>query len=189
MASCTAWLRCGVFPNSLNDTIVVLIPKVDNSICLKDLRPISLCNVLYKIVSKVLANRLKKVLHNHFQYAFLPDRLITDNVTVAFEIIHSMRQKTKGTKFEAALKIDITKAYDRVDWLFLKHMLSKMGFGDQWIKWMWLYISIVNYNIALNGELVGPICPHRGLRQGIHFPLTCLLFVLKVCLPYSNRQS
>lgn len=90
---CKEWLENGSFPANLNDTNVVLIPKKENACCLKDLRPIALCNVLYKIMAKVLANRLEKILPNLIsenQSAFMPGRSITDNVLVSFEVIHHM---------------------------------------------------------------------------------------------------
>jgi hypothetical protein len=93
------WLRRGRFPEHLNDTNIVLIPKVDNPTSMKDLRPISLCNVLYKILSKVLANRLKPLLNRYIsaeQSAFIADRSILDNVMVAMETIHHMKCKVKG---------------------------------------------------------------------------------------------
>lgn len=85
---------------------------------MKDLRPIALCNVMYKILSKVLANRLRVVLPHIIsenQSAFVKDRCITDNVLVAFEVIHHMNRKKHGMEWEVALKLDISKAYDRVD--------------------------------------------------------------------------
>lgn len=90
------WLRTKCFPGELNSTNVVLIPKKENASCLKDLLPIALCNVLYKILLKVLANRLKDVLPciiSENQSAFVKNRSITDNVLVAFEVIHHMSQK------------------------------------------------------------------------------------------------
>ena len=93
---CMEWLNSCSFPANLNDTNVVLIPKKENARCMKDLRPIALCNILYKILAKVLENRLKKILPtliSENQSAFVPGRNITDNVLVAFEIIHHMNRK------------------------------------------------------------------------------------------------
>jgi hypothetical protein len=101
------WLQRGRFPPQLNNTNIVLIPKIDNPTSMKDLRPISLCNVIYKIISKVLANRLKLLLNMYIsleQSAFVADRSILDNVTVAMETIHHMKCKTRGKVGEVALK-------------------------------------------------------------------------------------
>lgn len=103
-----------MFPAKLNDTNVVLILKNENT---KDLRHIALCNVLYKILAKVLANRLKfsitRLIFEN-QYAFNQGR----NILVAFDVIHHMNRKNRGNEYELALKLDISKAYDRVDWSF-----------------------------------------------------------------------
>ncbi|KAL8098510.1 hypothetical protein AgCh_031328 [Apium graveolens] len=115
--SCKCWLDSVSFPANLNETNVVLIPKKENARCMKDLRPIALCNVLYKVLAKVLSNRLKVLLPNVIsenQSAFVPGRSIADNVLVAFEVVHHMRRKSRGSDGEIALKLDISKAYDRV---------------------------------------------------------------------------
>lgn len=119
-------------PEEWNQTIISLIPKVKCPEQVTDLRPISLCNVIYKIVSKALANRLKVILPEIIsptQSAFVPGRLISDNILlIAYEMTHHLLNKRKGGTSYAAIKLDMIKAYDRVEWLFLKDMMIKMGF-------------------------------------------------------------
>jgi hypothetical protein len=101
-----------------NETIVVLTPNVQNPDCLKYLRPISLCNVVYKLISKVIANRLKTILGEIVspnQSAFVTGRLISDNMILAYEMSHYMRRKRKGKDVHTALKLDMSKAHDRVE--------------------------------------------------------------------------
>ncbi|KAK4381552.1 putative mitochondrial protein [Sesamum angolense] len=124
-------------PPGLNHTHIALIPKCKKPDTLTQFRLISLCNVVYKITSKSIANRLKPLLDNIIsscQAAFVPGRLITDNVLLAFEVNHYLNTKKWGEKGYMALKLDISKAYDKVEWKFL--------------------------------EKFGSIIPQRGLRQG-----------------------
>ena len=103
---------------ALNHTHIVLIPKVKNPVKMSDFRPISLCNVIYKIITKMLANRLKQILPQIIgltQSAFVPRRLITDNVLVSYEALHTMHGRKKGKTGSLALKLDVSKAYDRME--------------------------------------------------------------------------
>ena len=112
----------GICPPDFNKTHIFLIPKVKSPKKISEFRPISLCNVIYKLVSKVLANRLQGVLPSIIsenQSAFQARRLITDNILMAFETLHYMKHQPGKGGF-MALKLDMSKAYDRVEWSFLK---------------------------------------------------------------------
>ncbi|XP_058784794.1 uncharacterized protein LOC131659630 [Vicia villosa] len=175
----TTWMTRGFFPPELNETNICLIPKCPNPKNMKDLRPISLCNVVYKLISKVLANRLKLVLDKcvlEEQSAFIEGRSILDNAMVATEIIHALKRKTSGNMANLALKIDISKAYDRVDWGFLREIMRRMGFDERWIHWLLMCVTSVHYSVLVNSDRVEPIFPGRGLRQGD--PLSPYLFIL-----------
>ncbi|KAL5759510.1 hypothetical protein ACOSQ2_018348 [Xanthoceras sorbifolium] len=162
-----------------NKTNIVLIPKKKNPESLKDFRPISLCSVVYKIIAKVLANRLKKVLPDIIspsQSAFVPGRLIFNNVVVAFEALHSLNKKKSGSLWWMALKLDMSKAYDRVEWAFLRAVLEKMNFPCRLVGLILDCISTSSFSFVLNGKRMGCVIPSRGLRQGC--PLSPFLFVL-----------
>ncbi|XP_019168831.1 PREDICTED: uncharacterized protein LOC109164736 [Ipomoea nil] len=120
-------LNSGSLPEGLNDTNVVLIPKKDAPETVADMRPIALSNVLYRIMAKVIANRMKPLMGNlisEAQSAFIPGRLITDNILIAAEVGHYLNRKQCGRKGWAALKLDMAKAYDRMEWQFLRWMLE-----------------------------------------------------------------
>ncbi|KAA3486936.1 reverse transcriptase [Gossypium australe] len=106
----------------INGTNIVLIPKTNSPSNMNQFRSISLCNMLYKIISKILVNRFRKVLNiciDEYQCAFILGRQITDNILVAYKILHSFKKKKKGSTESFALKLDTSKAYDRVELNFI----------------------------------------------------------------------
>jgi hypothetical protein len=117
--------------NDVNEAAIVLLPKKESPDSLKDFRPISLCNVIYKVVSKFLVNRMRPLLNDIVaptHSAFVPGRLIIDNALIVFECLHALDQGRQSYKKFGALKLDLTKAYDRVDWEYLERVLMRLGF-------------------------------------------------------------
>ena len=182
-------LNTGSIPPSINRTFITLIPKIKSLVRVSDYPPppIALCNILYKLISKVLANRLKKILPciiSESQSAFQSSKAITNNILVAFETLHHMKnQKSKKGGF-MAMKLDMSKAYDRVEWIYLVRIMEKLGFCEKWVSLVLECISTISYSILVNGELRGDIRPSRGLRQGD--PLSPYLFLL--CSEGLNRM-
>lgn len=162
------FFRNGEIEKGMNLTNICLIPKKLNASSLKEFRPISLCNVAFKVISKILAKRLKKVLPSIIsdsQAAFVEGRLISDNILVAHEMLHALNSRNKCAEEVIAVKTDISKAYDR-EWSFLKKAMETLVFSEKWCSIMMKCVSSFQYQVLINETPYGEITPSRGLRQG-----------------------
>ena len=168
--------KYSVFERSLNSSFLTLIPKKNNAIDVKDFQPISLVGSVYKLLSKVLPNRLRVVLDSlvsESQNAFVRRRQILDSVLIANECLDS---RLKSHVPRVVCKLDIEKAYDHVNWDKLFYLLDRMGFGVRWRGWIKACITTVRFSIIVNGSPIGLFGSSYGLRQGDL--LSPLLFLL-----------
>ncbi|XP_073022635.1 uncharacterized protein [Primulina eburnea] len=164
-------------PQGFTATTITLIPKVEGARAWSDFRPISLCNVTNKIISKLLYSRLRDVVERLVspnQSGFVPGRMISDNILLAQELTHSITLPSRGGN--VILKLDMAKAYDRVQWHFLFDVMRHFGFSERVVALVSACISHCHFSVNINGSLSGFFGSTRGLRQGD--PLSPLLFVL-----------
>lgn len=139
-----------------NSTILTLIPKKQNANRVTEFRPISCCNTVYKAISKLLADRLKQVLPSiisNTQSAFIPGRLLAENVLLATELIQGYNWKRISKR--SMLKVDLKKAFDSINWSFIVRILQALGFPDSFVNLIYQCISTTRFSVAINGELCG----------------------------------
>jgi hypothetical protein len=160
----------------LNSTFIAMISKSDSLEYFEDFRPISLCNSIYKVVEKIIARRLKPIISEAIskeQFGFMEGRHIHEAIWVAQEGLHSLKtKKLKGI----VVKMDLSKDYDRVSWLYLRIFLTHLGFEVPSINSVMSYISTTKFAFLINGEASPFFHAERGLRQGC--PFSPLLFLL-----------
>nr|KAJ0191956.1 hypothetical protein LSAT_V11C800414360 [Lactuca sativa] len=166
----------GYIDKGCNSSFIILVPKVQDPITINDFRPISLIGCLYKIISKVLAERLKKVVHlvvSSAQTTFIKNRNILDGPLILNEFISWVkRNKKKAFTF----KVDFEKAFDSLSWEFLDSVMLQMEFGVKWRSWIRGCLSSTRVSVIINGSATKEFDMERGLRQGD--PLSPFLFII-----------
>ncbi|WCJ37950.1 Retrovirus-related Pol polyprotein from type-1 retrotransposable element R2 [Euphorbia peplus] len=183
-AAVKEFFQSGKLLKQVNVTALVIIPKNSNPQGLGDFRPIACCTVIYKTITKILTSRLAPVLKNLIsanQSAFVPGRCISDNILLAHELVRNYHRVSSGSN--CALKVDLQKAYDTIDWDFLEEILLQFGFPNKFITWIMVCLRNSCYSIVLNGGLSSFFPGAHGVRQGD--PMSPLLFVL--CMEYLSR--
>ena len=173
--------KFGFLPKGVNSTILALIPKKTDSMGMRDYRPIACCNVLYKVVSKILANRLKKLLPRIIcenQSAFIKGRLLMENVLLASEMVKDYHKSSIPPR--CVMKIDISKAFDSVQWEFVLKGLKALNFPEKYIHWIKLCITSLSFSVQVNGDLVGYFQSARSLRQGCSLSLYLFVFCMNI---------
>uniref|UniRef100_A0A2N9HJ77 Reverse transcriptase domain-containing protein n=1 Tax=Fagus sylvatica TaxID=28930 RepID=A0A2N9HJ77_FAGSY len=176
----------GRMPKYLNKTLISLIPKCLGPETLSQFRPISLCNTVYKIVTKIIVYWLRPIIGNlvsPFQVAFVPGRRGLDNVVIAQELIHSIHRK-KGRLGQLILKLDLEKAYDRLEWDFIREVLTFFKFPPPFVDLVLECVTTSSFSILVNGGQLENFKPSRGIRQGD--PLSPYLFIL--CMEYLSLK-
>ena len=190
-----SFFNSGELHRRQNETHVRLIPKIVGPKRVSDYRPIALCTTHYKIIAKILTKRLQPLLADLIsghQSAFVPGRAISDNVLITHEILYYLRTSAARQRCSMAVKTDISKAYDRIEWDFLREVLTRFGFHSVWVSWIMECVSSVSYTFLINGAPQGGY--HRLVDYGKetrcpHTSLYCVQRYYRVCVTECRKAE
>ncbi|XP_021755926.1 uncharacterized protein LOC110721107 [Chenopodium quinoa] len=175
----------GDVKNVMNTTSLTLIPKVANVVTMTQFWPIACCNVIYKILSKLLCSRLKEVLHgiiSEEQGAFVSGRAILDNIMLCQDLLKDYKYQRKPPR--CTIKVDIRKAYVTIKWPFIERMLTALGFPSKFVNWIMACVSSPSFSLMINGGIHGLFKGARGIRQGDPLLPYCLWCAWNISLDF-----
>lgn len=170
-----------VVPGYLNRTFITLIPKCKSPESLNNYRSINLCNTVYKLVTKIIVGRIRQLLPSlvsPLQTAFVPSKNGVDNAIIVQELVHSMSRK-KGTEATMAIKIDLEKAYDCLEWSFIRDTLKLFNFPNHLTSLIMSCVSTSSISMLFNEGGLDYFLPTRGIRQGDPLSHTFSFYVWK----------
>lgn len=180
----------GFMPKSINTSLLTLVPQTTDASRMSEYRPVACCNLFYKVISKIVANMMKKTLlraidTNHC--VFVKRRLLLENFLLATERVKNYHMFNSSSR--CAIKLDISKDFDMFPWPFIVATLRAMGYPKLLIKWVYMCMSTIFFYVSINGELEEFFTSARGIWQGCSLSLYLYVIVNNVMSKLLNNAA